>query len=159
MAFRIGLGYDVHALQENIPLIIGGVNIPHSHGLKGHSDADVLIHAIIDALFGALALGDIGQHYPDSSDEFKGIDSRILLKKAYDLILTQGYKIVNLDSTIMMERPKLKDYIPGMRKIIADVLSCNPEMISIKATTTEKLGFTGREEGVAAEAVVLLESN
>jgi 2-C-methyl-D-erythritol 2,4-cyclodiphosphate synthase len=159
MAFRIGKGYDVHALKENIPLIIGGVRIPHTHGLEGHSDADVLIHAIIDALFGALALGDIGQHFPDSSDEYKGIDSKILLKKTYGLMQANGFEIVNLDSTIMMERPKLKDHIPAMRKAIAEIFSCDLEKISIKATTTEKLGFTGREEGVAAEAIVLLESN
>ncbi len=157
MTFRIGKGFDVHALKENIPLRLGGIRISHTHGLAGHSDADVLIHAIIDALFGALALGDIGQHFPDTSDEYKGIDSKVLLENSYKLILERGYRLVNLDTTLMLERPKLKEYIPEMRSIIAGLLKTDPENISIKATTTEKLGFTGREEGVAAEAVVLLE--
>ena len=137
-------------------MYIGGVQVPHSHGLAGHSDADVLLHAVIDALLGSLALGDIGQHFPDSSAEYKNIDSKILLKKVYEMIRSKGFRIVNLDAIIIMERPKLKDMIPLMRKTIADILETGMDNISVKATTTEKLGFTGREEGVAAEAVVLV---
>jgi len=157
MAFRIGKGFDVHAFKENIPLTIGGIRIPHSHGLAGHSDADVLIHAIIDALLGALALGDIGMHFPDTSDEYRDIDSKILLERSYKMILDKGFRIVNLDATLMLERPKMKEYIPEMRSVISRLLQTERENISIKATTTEKLGFTGREEGVAADAIVLLE--
>ena len=157
MSFRIGTGYDVHALREGLPLILGGVNIPHTHGLVGHSDADVLLHAICDALLGSLALGDIGKHFPDTSAEYKGIDSRILLQRTFQLIKEKGYRLGNLDSTIIMQRPKIKDYIPRMQLIIAEILEADPSRVSVKATTTEKLGFAGREEGVAAEAVVLVE--
>ena len=157
LSFRIGTGYDVHALREGLPLILGGVNIPHTHGLVGHSDADVLLHAICDALLGSLALGDIGKHFPDTSAEYKGIDSRILLQRTFQLIKEKGYRLGNLDSTIIMQRPKIKDYIPRMQLIIAEILEADPSRVSVKATTTEKLGFAGREEGVAAEAVVLVE--
>ncbi len=156
MHLRIGTGYDVHALKEGLPLFLGGINVPFTHGLVGHSDADVLLHAICDALLGSLALGDIGQHFPDSSDEFKGIDSRILLRKTFQLIKERGYHLVNLDATIIMQRPRLKDFIPQMRETIAEILETDPSAVSIKATTTERLGFTGREEGVAADAVVLI---
>lgn len=158
MSFRIGTGYDVHALKKGLPLILGGLKIEHDRGLVGHSDADVLLHAICDALLGSLALGDIGHHFPDTLEEFKGIDSKILLKKTYELIRKKGYRLVNLDSTLMLERPKIKDYIPEMRKRLAEILETSSDNISVKATTTEKLGFTGREEGVAAEVVVLVES-
>ncbi len=156
MSFRIGHGYDVHTLKIGLPLFLGGIKIPYSHGLVGHSDADVLLHAICDALLGALALGDIGKHFPDTSEEFKRIDSKILLKKTCDLINAKGYELVNLDATVILERPKLRPYIREMQQTIAGILETEPENISIKATTTEKLGFTGREEGVAAEAVVLV---
>lgn len=156
MHLRIGTGYDVHALKEGLPLFLGGINVPFTHGLVGHSDADVLLHAICDALLGSLALGDIGQHFPDSSDEFKGIDSRILLRKTFQLIKDRGYHLVNLDATIIMQRPRLKEFIPQMRETIAEILETDPSAVSVKATTTERLGFTGREEGVAAEAVVLI---
>jgi 2-C-methyl-D-erythritol 2,4-cyclodiphosphate synthase len=158
MSFRIGKGYDVHAFKKDLPLILGGLKIDHSHGLVGHSDADVLLHAICDALLGSLALGDIGQHFPDHSEEFRGIDSKILLQRSYKLVLNKGFKLVNLDATLILERPKIKDYIPEMRRQIAQILDTSIESISVKATTTEKLGFTGREEGVAAEAVVLIEA-
>ena len=156
MNFRIGKGYDVHALQEGLPLWLGGIQIPHSQGLVGHSDADVLLHAICDALLGALALGDIGKHFPDTSSEYKGIDSKKLLRHCYDLVKQEGYKIVNLDSTIIAERPKLMTFIPVMRECIAGILETSIANISVKATTTEKLGFTGRQEGIAADAVVLV---
>ena len=158
MSFRIGIGYDVHALERGLPLFIGGVEIKHSHGLVGHSDADVLLHAICDALLGAIALGDIGQHFPDNDDEFKGIDSKILLKKSYDLVKAEGYWLENIDSTVILEKPKLRPYIRDMQKAIASILGAEVRTISVKATTTEKLGFTGRREGIAAEAVVLLNS-
>lgn len=158
MNFRIGIGYDVHALERGLPLFIGGVEIKHSHGLVGHSDADVLLHAICDALLGALALGDIGQHFPDNADEFKGIDSKILLKKSYDLIKAEGFTLENLDTTVILEKPRLRPYINDMQKTIAYVLGTEVKNISVKATTTEKLGFTGRKEGIAAEAVVLLKT-
>jgi 2-C-methyl-D-erythritol 2,4-cyclodiphosphate synthase len=154
---RIGTGFDVHRLEEGYQLILGGVEIPHSKGCVGHSDADVLIHAICDALLGALALGDIGQHFPDTSEAFKGIDSRILLKKVNELILEEGYQIGNIDSTLALQKPKVKIYIPKMREELARVLQVDVSQISVKATTTEKLGFEGREEGVSAQAVCLLE--
>jgi 2-C-methyl-D-erythritol 2,4-cyclodiphosphate synthase len=156
MNIRIGTGYDVHRLTKDRPLIIGGVSIPFEKGLLGHSDADVLLHAICDALLGALALGDIGKHFPDSSPDYKNIDSRLLLKKTFRMIRDEGYHLVNLDATIMAERPKMKDFIPSMRKAIAEMLEAETSSVSIKATTTEKLGFIGREEGIAAEAVVLI---
>lgn len=157
MGFRIGLGYDVHAFQDGRELILGGVKIPCERGLLGHSDADVLLHAISDALLGALALGDIGKHFPDNSEEYKGIDSRILLRRCYKLVLEEKYRICNLDSVLIMEKPKVKDFISSMRGNISEILECEKSRVSVKATTTEKLGFTGREEGIAAQALVLLE--
>ncbi len=154
---RIGYGYDVHRLVSGGPLVLGGVTIPHEKGLYGHSDADALLHAITDALLGALALGDIGQHFPDNDPVYKQIDSRILLRKAYDLVRGNGFLLANMDATVIAERPKLKDYIPDMRSVIADDLNCQIDRISVKATTSEKMGFAGREEGIAAMAVVLLE--
>lgn len=153
---RIGTGFDVHQLAEGYKLILGGVEIPHYKGCVGHSDADVLIHAICDALLGALALGDIGQHFPDTSEELKGIDSRILLKEVKEMVTQQGYKIGNIDSTLALQKPKVKDYIPQMRAELAKVLEIDVNQVSVKATTTEKLGFEGREEGVSAQAVCLL---
>ena len=157
MAYRIGNGYDVHALAEGESLWLGGIKIEHEKGTIAHSDGDVLIHAICDALLGALALGDIGKHFPDTSSEFKNIDSKILLKKCSELIVSKGYSIINIDSTICAQRPKLKDHIEGMRKCLANVLDIDYDQISVKATTTEKLGFVGREEGISSYAVVLLE--
>ena len=154
---RIGHGYDVHRLVTGRPLILGGVRIPHEKGLEGHSDADALLHAITDALLGALSLGDIGQHFPDNDPAYKQIDSRILLRKAYDLVREKGFVLSNLDVTVIAERPKLKSYIPDMRSTIAVDLKCQADQISVKATTSEKMGFVGREEGIAAMAVVLLE--
>lgn len=154
---RIGYGYDVHRLAGGRPLVLGGVTIPHEKGLDGHSDADVLLHAITDALLGALALGDIGLHFPDNDPAYKQIDSRILLRKAYSLITGKGFLLVNMDATVLAERPRLKNYIPDMRSVIATDLNCRIEQISVKATTSEKMGFVGREEGIAAMAVVLLE--
>ena len=157
MDFRIGQGYDVHRLAEGETLWLGGILIPHNKGTIAHSDGDVLIHAICDALLGAVKLRDIGAHFPDNSEEFKNIDSKILLKKTYDLVKAKGYKIVNIDSTINAQKPKLKNFIPKMETILANVLKVKKEQISIKATTTEQLGFEGREEGISATAVVLLE--
>jgi 2-C-methyl-D-erythritol 2,4-cyclodiphosphate synthase len=154
--FRIGTGFDVHRLSEGQKLILGGVEIPHTRGCVGHSDADVLIHAICDAMLGALTLGDIGQHFPDNSDEFKGIDSRILLKKVNALISEEGYQIGNIDSTVVLQKPKIEDYIPKIQEEMASVLQVDVSQISVKVTTTEKLGFEGREEGVSAQAVCLL---
>jgi len=154
--FRIGNGFDVHSLAEGESLILGGVEVPHSKGTVAHSDGDVLIHAIIDALLGALALKDIGYWFPDSDMSFKNIDSKNLLKKTIELIDENGYKIENLDSTIVAQKPKLKPYIDQMRQKIADTCKIETSQVSVKATTTEKLGFEGREEGVSAYAVVLL---
>lgn len=154
--FRIGQGIDVHAFEEGEFVHLAGVRIPHTHGLKAHSDGDVVLHALADALLGALALGDIGQHFPDTDDEFKGADSRILLKHVYDLILKEGYMLGNADITVACERPKLAKYNLEMRQSIAEVLNADISQISIKATTTEKLGFTGRQEGILATATVLL---
>lgn len=159
MNFRIGQGYDVHRLAEGETLWLGGILIFHTKGTVAHSDGDVLIHAICDALLGALNLGDIGIHFPDNSADFKDIDSKILLKKTYELVKKQGYKIVNIDSTIIAQQPKLMSFIPEMRKVMAEVLGINEEQISVKATTTEKLGFEGREEGISAQAVVLVKEN
>lgn len=153
---RIGQGYDVHRLVEDRDLWICGVKIPHTHGLLGHSDADVAIHALCDALLGALALGDIGKHFPDSDPRYKGIDSKILLSHVLDLIQEQGYGLVNCDITICAESPKFRPYIDQMRATLADVMKTGIENVSVKATTTEKLGFTGRREGIAAMAVCLL---
>jgi len=153
---RIGQGYDVHAFAENRKLILGGVEIPHDKGLAGHSDADVLIHACCDAILGALALGDIGKHFPDTSADFENIDSRILLRHVIALIKDKGYKISNLDSTVIAQRPKLASHIDAMRKNLAEDMGISLDQISVKATTTEKLGFEGRCEGIASQAVVLL---
>ena len=153
---RIGFGFDVHQLVENVPLTLGGIAIPHHKGVIGHSDADALIHAICDALLGASNLGDIGAHFPDSDPSLKGIDSKILLKKVMTLMTQKGYRIVNIDSVICLQQPKLRPYIPQMQKTLAHVMDIPVDNISIKATTTEKLGFTGREEGVAAYATVLI---
>ena len=153
---RIGTGYDVHAFEQGRRLIIGGVEIPHERGLAGHSDADVLLHAITDAMLGALALGDIGKLYPDSSTDFKDIDSRILLRDAFALIKSKGYSVGNLDAVIVAQRPKMAPYIENMRKNIAEDLETETGRISVKATTTERLGFEGREEGISSQAVVLL---
>lgn len=153
---RIGYGYDVHQFQEGRKLILGGVEIPHSKGLLGHSDADVLLHAITDALLGAVAMGDIGSHFPDSDESFKNADSRVLLKESYDLIKEKGYELGNLDATVIAEQPKLRPYIDTIRKSIARELACSIDDISVKATTSEKMGFAGREEGMIAQAVVLL---
>jgi 2-C-methyl-D-erythritol 2,4-cyclodiphosphate synthase len=156
MNFRIGQGYDVHRLAEGETLWLGGILIPHHKGTVAHSDGDVVIHAICDALLGAAKLRDIGTHFPDNSDEFKNIDSKILLQKSNDLVKTKGYKIVNIDCTISVQQPKLKPYITEMELAMAEVLGIDVEQISVKATTTEKLGFEGREEGISVNAVVLL---
>lgn len=157
--FRIGNGYDVHALAEGESLILGGIRIEHTKGTVAHSDGDVAIHALCDALLGALALGDIGKHFPDSSAEFKGIDSTILLERVMELIRNQGYELSNADITIAMQKPKLAPFIPLMRERIAQVMNVETSSISVKATTTEKLGFVGREEGVEVYASVLVYKN
>lgn len=154
---RIGIGYDVHQLVEGRKLILGGIEIPHHLGLLGHSDADVLLHAISDALLGALALGDIGKYFPDTDSRFKDLDSGVLLKEVYALVKKEGYTLVNLDTVVMAQRPKLRAYIDTMRENVANLLSCELSQISIKATTTEKLGFVGKEEGIATQAICLLE--
>ncbi len=151
---RIGLGYDVHRLVEGRPLIIGGVAIPYERGLLGHSDADVLLHAISDGLLGAAALGDIGKHFPDNDDSFKGADSLVLLARALDLVKNRGYVVNNVDSVIIAERPKMAPHIDDMRKNIANALEVDIDVVSVKATTTEGLGATGRGEGIAAQAIV-----
>ena len=157
MPYRIGFGIDFHQLAAGRELWIGGVKVPHHKGAIGHSDADVLLHAICDALLGAACLGDIGLHFPNTSKEFENIDSKILLKKAFELVRKENYKIVNIDSTICLEEPKIRTHVVGMQKSIADILDVAVQDISIKATTTEKMGFIGREEGIAAYATVLLE--
>ena len=156
MAYRIGTGIDFHQLVEGRDLWIGGVNIPHTKGALGHSDADVLLHAICDALLGALSLGDIGKHFPDTDATLKNIDSKILLEKTYELIVRNGYYVINVDSTVCLELPKIMPYADKMRKVIASILKTDLKDISIKATTTEKMGFAGREEGLFANATVLL---
>ena len=153
---RIGTGYDVHRLAEGLPLWLGGVQVPHTHGLVGHSDADVLLHAICDALLGAAALGDIGKHFPDTDPQYKGISSLKLLAHVGQLLNKQGYTIGNIDSTIAAQRPKLASFIPQMRHNIADTLGIPADCVSVKATTTEHLGFEGREEGISAQAVALI---
>ncbi|PWK05651.1 2-C-methyl-D-erythritol 2,4-cyclodiphosphate synthase [Tumebacillus permanentifrigoris] len=153
---RIGMGYDVHKLVEGRPLILGGVTIPHETGLLGHSDADVLLHAIKDAILGALALGDIGKHFPDTDERYRGADSLQLLAHVWNLATERGYSLGNLDCVVMAERPKLRPYIDEMRGVLARELGAELDQINVKATTTEKLGFVGREEGMAAQAVVLL---
>ena len=153
---RIGLGYDVHKLIEGRPLIMGGVNIPHEKGLLGYSDADVLIHAIMDGMLGALALGDIGKHFPDTDEEYKGADSMKLLKCVNDLINEKGYVVNNIDSIIIAQAPKMAPHIQSMRKNIADVLNTSIDNISVKATTEEGLGFTGTKQGISAQSICLL---
>ena len=157
--FRTGIGFDTHALSEGHPLVIGGVRIPHSKGLVGHSDADVLVHAVIDAILGALAFGDIGEHFPDTEDEFEGAESLELLSRVQKMIEDKGFCCENLDSIIIAEKPKLKTYLGEMREKLASVLKISVGQLSIKATTTEHMGFTGREEGIAAQAIVLLKSS
>ncbi|MDE6480406.1 MAG: 2-C-methyl-D-erythritol 2,4-cyclodiphosphate synthase [Muribaculaceae bacterium] len=157
--FRIGQGYDVHKLVEDRDLWICGIKIPHTHGLLGHSDADVAIHALCDAILGALALGDIGKHFPDSDPKYKGIDSKILLSHVMKLIRGYGYELSNCDITICAEAPKFRPYIDEMRRTLANVMEVNVDCVSVKATTTEKLGFTGRREGIAAMAVALLSND
>lgn len=154
--FRIGFGFDVHRLSEGYPLWMGGVRLEHSKGLEGHSDADLLIHAICDALLGAAALRDIGYHFPPSDPQYKGIDSKILLARVMELVRSQGYELGNIDATIAAEQPKLNPHIPDMQRVLAEVIQVEVSDISLKATTTEKLGFTGREEGISAYAVALL---
>lgn len=156
MSIRIGYGIDFHQLVEGRDLWLGGVKIPHYKGALGHSDADVLLHAICDALLGAACLGDIGVHFPDTSADYKNIDSKILLQKTYELITAEGYKVGNIDCTLCLELPKIKPYILEMQTTIASILNITPKDVSIKATTTEKLGFAGREEGLFAHASVLL---
>lgn len=159
MKIRVGFGYDVHQLVEGRDLWLGGVRLQHSMGLLGHSDADVLIHAICDALLGAACMRDIGFHFPDSASEYKNIDSKILLKNTVELIATKGYKVGNIDATVCAERPKLNPHIPVMQQVLAEVMGVGVDDVSIKATTTEKLGFTGREEGISAYATVLIEKD
>ena len=156
MSIRIGYGIDFHQLVEGRDLFIGGIKIPHEKGALGHSDADVLLHAICDALLGAACLGDIGVHFPDTSAEFKNIDSKVLLHKTFELIKTEGYSIINIDSTLCLEVPKIKPYVAQMQQVIADILGITVKDISIKATTTETMGFVGRKEGLVAHAVCLL---
>lgn len=157
--FRVGYGYDVHKLVEGRELILGGVTIPHDVGLEGHSDADVLLHAIGDALLGALALGDIGKHFPDTDPAFKNADSRLLLAKIYERIKEGGYCVVNIDSTIVAQQPKLAPFIDDMRTNIADDLDLEMDQVSVKATTSEELGFEGKKLGISAKAVVLITKN
>ena len=157
MRIRIGQGYDVHQLAEGLPFILGGVSIPHTHGMVAHSDGDVLLHSICDALLGAAGLRDIGFHFPDTSNDYKNIDSRILLRKTKELLSNDGWNIGNIDATICLQKPKLLNYIPQMCENIADDLNIDICDVSIKATTTEKLGFVGREEGIAVFAVALIQ--
>jgi 2-C-methyl-D-erythritol 2,4-cyclodiphosphate synthase len=156
LPFRTGFGIDFHQLVEGRELWIGGIKLEHSKGALGHSDADVLLHAICDAMLGALSLGDIGLHFPDTDESFKNIDSKILLQKTIWLVREAGYVVGNIDSTICLESPKIKPYVPEMRKVISEILMINENQVSIKATTSEKMGFVGREEGIAAYATVLL---
>lgn len=154
--FRVGNGYDVHRLAEGLTLTLGGVAIPHTKGCVAHSDGDVIVHALCDALLGALALGDIGHHFPDTSAEFAGIDSKILLRRTYALVQEQGYSLVNADITLLLQAPKIAPYVPQMRQALASVLGVDVSRVAIKATTGERLGFVGREEGVEAFASVLI---
>ena len=154
---RVGMGYDVHQLVPDRELWLGGIKIPFERGLLGHSDADVLIHAICDALLGAAGMRDIGYHFPDNTEEFHGIDSKILLRRTIDLIATRGWHVGNIDATVCAQRPKLKDYISEMERTLAEVMGVEADCVSVKATTTEHLGFVGREEGIAAYAVCLVE--
>lgn len=155
---RVGFGFDVHRLVENRQLWMGGILIPFEKGLLGHSDADVLLHAVCDALLGAANMRDIGYHFPDTSAETEGMDSKVILKETIALIATKGYRLANIDATICAERPKMNPHIPEMQQTMAAVIGCDPDQISIKATTTERLGFTGREEGISAYAVALIET-
>jgi 2-C-methyl-D-erythritol 2,4-cyclodiphosphate synthase len=155
--FRIGQGFDVHAFAENRPCIIGGITIPYELGLLGHSDADVLLHTIADACLGAMALGDIGKHFPDTDPAFKDADSEVLLRHVWQLVKEKGYKLGNLDCTVIAQAPKMAPYIDQIRENVAGMLDAEPGQINVKATTTEQLGFTGRKEGIAAQAVVLLQ--
>ena len=157
MKVRVGLGFDVHQLVEGRDLILGGIKIDHFKGLLGHSDADVLIHAVCDALLGAANMRDIGYHFPDTSAETQDIDSKIILRETIDLLATKGYRVGNIDATICAERPKINPHVPAMKTCLAQIIGCDEDDISIKATTTEKLGFTGREEGISAYAVCLIE--
>lgn len=159
MSLRVGMGYDVHRLVPGRELWIGGIKIDYELGLLGHSDADVLIHAICDAILGAANMRDIGYHWPDTSDDTLGMDSKIILRKTIELIATKGYRLVNVDATICAERPKMNPHIPRMQQTMAAVIGCDPDAISIKATTTERLGFTGRMEGISAYAVALIEKS
>jgi 2-C-methyl-D-erythritol 2,4-cyclodiphosphate synthase len=159
MSLRIGSGIDFHQLAEGRALWIGGIQIPHHKGAVGHSDADVLLHAICDALLGALALGDIGQHFPNTDEAYKNIDSKILLKKCVELIRSKGYLVVNVDATLCLEAPKIRPYVTKMQETIAPLLGVELDAVSIKATTTEKMGFAGREEGLMAQATVLLQQS
>lgn len=159
MKIRTGIGYDVHQLKESLPLWIGGINIPHTHGLLGHSDADVLIHAICDALLGAAALGDIGKHFPDTDPAYKGIDSKILLRNVSNLLRDKGYEIGNVDSILCAQKPKVAAFIPAMRETLAECMGVDLDQVSVKATTTEHLGFEGRQEGMSAYASVLITKN
>ena len=156
MEYRTGLGYDIHRLEEGLTLTLGGITIPHTKGCVAHSDGDALIHALCDAMLGALALGDIGRHFPDTSDEFKGIDSKILLSRVVTLTGQNGWHLVNADIMLLLQKPKISPYVEQMRHTLADVIGCPVDCISIKATTTEKLGPIGQEEGVSAFATVLL---
>lgn len=158
MAYRIGFGVDFHQLAEGRPFMIGGVEVPHHKGALGHSDADVLLHAICDAILGAACLGDIGVHFPDTDLKYKNIDSKILLGETFKLVQKENYRLVNIDSTLCLQEPKIKPYIQQMQKTIAEILGTSEKNISIKATTTEQMGFVGRKEGVVAYATVLLET-
>ena len=156
MSYRIGSGVDFHQLEEGREFWLGGIHIPHTKGAVGHSDADVLLHAICDGLLGALSLGDIGKHFPNTDESLKGIDSKILLQRSYELVQARGYRVVNIDSTVCLENPKIMKFVPAMQETIAGILAISTEDISIKATTTETMGFAGREEGLVAYATVLL---
>ena len=157
MNIRVGFGFDVHQLKEGLDFWLGGIIVPHTKGGLGHSDADVLIHTICDALLGAANLGDIGKHFPDTDPKYKGVDSKLLLKEVIKLIREKGYELGNVDATICLQTPKIEPYIPKMQKVLADCMSVDTDLVSIKATTTEKLSFVGREEGVSAYATVLIQ--
>ncbi|KHF28950.1 2-C-methyl-D-erythritol 2,4-cyclodiphosphate synthase [Anoxybacillus sp. BCO1] len=159
MMYRIGQGFDVHQFAEGRPLIIGGIHIPYEKGLLGHSDADVLLHAIADACLGAIGQGDIGKHFPDTDEAYKDVDSALLLQRVWSLVRQHGYTLVNVDCTIIAQKPRMAPYIANMQKRIAELLEGDVSQVNVKATTTEKLGFTGRGEGIAAQAVILLQKN
>ena len=159
MKYRTGIGFDVHQLKDGLPFYLGGVKVEHTKGAVGHSDADVLIHAICDALLGAANVGDIGKHFPDTDMKYKGIDSKILLKETYELVKNKGYEIENIDTVLCLQKPKVAPYLPAMKTVLSAVLGIDEDDISIKATTTEHLGFEGREEGVSAYATVLIKKD